>query len=779
MQNSNWLLIPSSINFFEDLSTLAEQEEQSITPPGQQDIQEQLLERIRRATLGPETFEKSLLESQQRIRSRLEDLYANLTAYEAKMVREYAAEKNVIQENSERMFREISELKTAQKEYALGTLAGMIKDFDQTLLPMTANICQVQQKLVASIDSLEKSLTELQGKLSTLREGQRELSEKISQCEEFTHQIEQKLTEISERIDNLEDLIDDRLGWVKIIATVAGIAALTVVAVHGIAYLSAVSQGAAVGGAVGGGSSGAAILGVAAGEGASIGFTLANGEVILNLTAVGAAGGGVLMLSLADTKKDPPAPLPQIPSAQPKNISAESEDAEQEKKRRNESSFVLQTPPLSKIAVHPQAPSRPVIGITARGGDTTEEDGGKFTPMLSMKEGSYTPLNNEPTTSDLLGRISNHQASFEKRVTPIPPAALSTLSPSAVKGVQKPRTTIWEEIRNDNPFIGGFLSERQLMLGVLSMTTLLSMQRESTYAVGKAMVGEIVNAACSHTGDTCKMIDSYWSKGVEELKDEFKKRVPQEFQNLLIEMGEKRDKLLSNLGEWGEEAYGIPAHIFKDGVLDMASLVGITTSVGKGASSLKSDSKIDPKIDLSSSTFPPKHSSTSNSTPQKAPSKKSSKPIDYSAGYDSAKRDAFLDQVREHKGPLEKPMFLVRYHGDPKLNPNQTLKWWTSVGEGNALSTLEGVYDRLALLGKFGGRTHVTVARIPPSRPVRFLEGKAAPQSCKNILESRPGGGTQYRFYEFDPQWILETRSLTSSEKEGFRKWIKLQAPYQ
>ncbi len=74
-------------------------------------------------------------------------------------------------------------------------------------------------------------------------------------------------------------------------------------------------------------------------------------------------------------------------------------------------------------------------------------------------------------------------------------------------------------------------------------------------------------------------------------------------------------------------------------------------------------------------------------------------------------------------------------------------------------STLE-VKDALAKLTAYGEVSQVTLAKIPAGEPVRFLYGRASPKIDPLTGEKRIGGGVQYRFYDFDPNWIKQTRNL-------------------
>jgi hypothetical protein len=131
----------------------------------------------------------------------------------------------------------------------------------------------------------------------------------------------------------------------------------------------------------------------------------------------------------------------------------------------------------------------------------------------------------------------------------------------------------------------------------------------------------------------------------------------------------------------------------------------------------------------------------------------------YASGYVEA-RQAFAEAPREFRGALSRDLTVVQYHCDAAVQEGRSLAWFTPVHEVNPLHTVDEVMDRLALLRCWSERTQVTVARIPAGEPVRFLYGRARAQHDLATGERRPGGGVQYRFYNFDPNWILETREL-------------------
>jgi hypothetical protein len=110
-----------------------------------------------------------------------------------------------------------------------------------------------------------------------------------------------------------------------------------------------------------------------------------------------------------------------------------------------------------------------------------------------------------------------------------------------------------------------------------------------------------------------------------------------------------------------------------------------------------------------------------------------------------------------HRGPLDDDLVVVQYtdYGNPG-----SLNWWTTTTQANSMKTLDEVTDQLALLPEWGARDGVRVARIPEGSNVTFMYGKTAPQTSKLNGKVYQGGGEQFRFLEFDEDWIVEFRKI-------------------
>ncbi len=134
--------------------------------------------------------------------------------------------------------------------------------------------------------------------------------------------------------------------------------------------------------------------------------------------------------------------------------------------------------------------------------------------------------------------------------------------------------------------------------------------------------------------------------------------------------------------------------------------------------------------------------------------------IDQSRGYRESVKD-FMHPPKEFNGKFSQDVLLARYHDASSKKSSHN--WWMPISQGNKMHTMDEVMDRTALLSRWCDRSHVSVARIPAGAPIRFLHGKAQMKIDTATGETRPGGGVQYRFEDFDPNWVVETRPLPAS----------------
>jgi hypothetical protein len=135
--------------------------------------------------------------------------------------------------------------------------------------------------------------------------------------------------------------------------------------------------------------------------------------------------------------------------------------------------------------------------------------------------------------------------------------------------------------------------------------------------------------------------------------------------------------------------------------------------------------------------------------------------IDYTLDYLEAKADFISPkEPKEFNGVLSRDLMVIQYHSSEKLHQTRTHKWFMPIFEGTQHPTIEGVQDAVTKLSAYGEITEVTLAKIPAGEPVRFLHGRAKQKIDPLADEMRPGGGVQYRFFDFDLDWIVLTKKL-------------------
>ena len=90
----------------------------------------------------------------------------------------------------------------------------------------------------------------------------------------------------------------------------------------------------------------------------------------------------------------------------------------------------------------------------------------------------------------------------------------------------------------------------------------------------------------------------------------------------------------------------------------------------------------------------------------------------------------------EIKNVIEEDLYLVQFHSNAEVGSGRSLKYWTTFDAANGISTVDDYMNEMALLSNWGAREQV------------------------GAIESRPGGGLQILFEEFDDGWVLDTRPL-------------------
>lgn len=110
------------------------------------------------------------------------------------------------------------------------------------------------------------------------------------------------------------------------------------------------------------------------------------------------------------------------------------------------------------------------------------------------------------------------------------------------------------------------------------------------------------------------------------------------------------------------------------------------------------------------------------------------------------------------KDVVDKDMYLVQFHSDAEVGSGRSLKYWTTFDEANGISTIDDYMDKMALMSNWGARDNVSIAKIPAGTKIKYAIGTAKEQV--GAIESRPGGGLQILFEQFDDSWVIETRTL-------------------
>ena len=134
----------------------------------------------------------------------------------------------------------------------------------------------------------------------------------------------------------------------------------------------------------------------------------------------------------------------------------------------------------------------------------------------------------------------------------------------------------------------------------------------------------------------------------------------------------------------------------------------------------------------------------------------SSKVWDYSKQFDGEL--ANFNAGYEIKDVIDEDIYLVQFHSNAKVGSGRSLKYWTTFDEANGISIVDDYMNKMALLSNWGARDNVSIAKIPAGTKIKYAIGTAKEQA--GATESRPGGGRQILFEQFDDAWVLDTRSL-------------------
>lgn len=134
----------------------------------------------------------------------------------------------------------------------------------------------------------------------------------------------------------------------------------------------------------------------------------------------------------------------------------------------------------------------------------------------------------------------------------------------------------------------------------------------------------------------------------------------------------------------------------------------------------------------------------------------SGKVWDYSKQFDGEL--ANFNAGYEIKNVIDEDLYLVQFHSNAEVGSGRSLKYWTTFDEANGISTVDDYMNKMALLSNWGARDNVSIAKIPAGTKIKYAIGTAKEQV--GAIESRPGGGLQILFEQFDDSWVLDTRPL-------------------
>ena len=112
----------------------------------------------------------------------------------------------------------------------------------------------------------------------------------------------------------------------------------------------------------------------------------------------------------------------------------------------------------------------------------------------------------------------------------------------------------------------------------------------------------------------------------------------------------------------------------------------------------------------------------------------------------------------EIKNVIDEDLCLVQFHSNAEVGNGRSLKYWTTFDEANGISTVDDYMNKMALLSNWGARDNVSIAKIPAGTKIKYAIGTTKEQV--GAIESRPGGGLQILFEQFDDGWVLDTRPL-------------------
>ncbi len=139
--------------------------------------------------------------------------------------------------------------------------------------------------------------------------------------------------------------------------------------------------------------------------------------------------------------------------------------------------------------------------------------------------------------------------------------------------------------------------------------------------------------------------------------------------------------------------------------------------------------------------------------------------IDYSRGFED-ETENFNPDYEFISGPWGDRGQLVQYHNSGDVGSDRSLKYWTPAAQANEYATLDDAREGQALPREWGPRDHVSTADIPPDADIEAIHGSAAAQKSDLTGTVYGGGGEGYRFKDFDPSWVTETRRIPDVKED-------------
>lgn len=144
--------------------------------------------------------------------------------------------------------------------------------------------------------------------------------------------------------------------------------------------------------------------------------------------------------------------------------------------------------------------------------------------------------------------------------------------------------------------------------------------------------------------------------------------------------------------------------------------------------------------------------------------------IDYRYGFLEDLINFENKDVHLFHGKLKEDLCLVNYHDKSKplgIGPGtRSMRWAGTQSEAILLTTIDEACQHYALVWPdWGERNAISYLFIPKGTELTFIEGIAKAQLSQSGIVFK-GGGRQYRFRDFDTNWITKTKELNDEPFE-------------